>query len=443
MKKKKEDKILRELFRQKLDNAEIIPSPAMEEELFRRLVVKEFLHFDFFRFNIWYAGIIATVCTAALIFFLTPGTADKERHSLPDSDPEVLSISSITDHHEPDFTSADNLIIGKTDKRKIEIKATIGDIQETDEISGKTHERIHNIPLETELLDAAFKNGLIWKTDHESNKLRSIFPASGVIKASVTKGCCPLKVCFQAEEGSFDRCRWTFGDGGVSDEISPVWIYDMPGEYKVTLLAYNSDELYSVSTCIITVFPGPVARFQITVGDESLSDNNNKITLVNYSTNAVEYKWLFGDGNTSELFEPVHVYSESGDYNISLIVTSKEGCTDTTVVINPFKLSENYIRFPNAFLPDQNGRQGGIYSASSDEAASIFHPVSSGVVEYQLKIFSKRGIKVFESNDINNGWDGYYNGRVCHPGVYIWKVRGNFINGEAFTKMGDLTLLKH
>ena len=215
----------------------------------------------------------------------------------------------------------------------------------------------------------------------------------------------------------------------------------MEGEYKVTLHAYISGELHSVSTCLITVFPRPVAHFQITGGDERMP--GNKITLVNYSVNAVKCRWFFGDGGTSELYEPVHVYRESGDYNVSLIVTSEEGCTDTTVVVNPFKLSENYIRFPNAFFPDQNGPQGGFYSASSDDAANIFHPVSSGVTEYQLKIFSKRGILIFESNDINIGWDGYHKGQLCHSGVYIWKVRGNYINGEAFTKMGDLTLLKN
>jgi hypothetical protein len=50
---------------------------------------------------------------------------------------------------------------------------------------------------------------------------------------------------------------------------------------------------------------------------------------------------------------------------------------------------------------------------------------------------------VFESNDVNIGWDGYYKGQFSDPGVYIWKVRGNFINGEPFTLMGDVTLLKN
>jgi len=49
---------------------------------------------------------------------------------------------------------------------------------------------------------------------------------------------------------------------------------------------------------------------------------------------------------------------------------------------------------------------------------------------------------IFETNDINIGWDGYFKGQLSNPGVYIWKVRGNFRNGEPFTKMGDVTLLK-
>jgi hypothetical protein len=64
------------------------------------------------------------------------------------------------------------------------------------------------------------------------------------------------------------------------------------------------------------------------------------------------------------------------------------------------------------------------------------------VSDFQLRIFSKKGILIFESNDIYIGWDGYLKGQLCDPGVYIWKVRGTYKNGEPFVKMGDVTLLK-
>jgi phosphoketolase len=44
---------------------------------------------------------------------------------------------------------------------------------------------------------------------------------------------------------------------------------------------------------------------------------------------------------------------------------------------------------------------------------------------------------------VNFGWDGYLKGQLCEQGVYIWKVRGTYKNGEPFVKMGDVTLLKN
>ena len=141
--------------------------------------------------------------------------------------------------------------------------------------------------------------------------------------------------------------------------------------------------------------------------------------------------------------QPIHRYAEYGSYNVSLEVTSEYGCSDSQTVSNAFSGSEYYINFPNAFIPNMQGPTGGYYSSKSDEDAQVFHPAFSGISDYQLKIFSKLGILIFESSDINIGWDGYLNGKLCEPGVYIWKVRGSFRNGEPFTKMGDVTLLRN
>jgi PKD repeat protein len=157
----------------------------------------------------------------------------------------------------------------------------------------------------------------------------------------------------------------------------------------------------------------------------------------------VKYKWDFGDGTSSELFEPRHNYSKYGNYDVRMIVFSDYGCSDSLVVLNAFSQSEYFIDFPNAFIPNTQGPTGGYYSSKSDEAAQVFHPVSSGVSDYQLKIFSKLGILIFETSDISIGWDGYFKGQLAEPGVYIWKVRGNFRNGEPFIKMGDVTLLRN
>ena len=154
------------------------------------------------------------------------------------------------------------------------------------------------------------------------------------------------------------------------------------------------------------------------------------------------FKWDFGDGYISQSFEPNHTYSKFGNYNISLVAFSDWGCRDSLIVYNAFSGSECFIKFPNAFIPNTQGPTDGFYSSKSDETAQVFHPSYSGISDYQLKIFSKLGIQIFESNDINIGWDGYNKGQLCESGVFIWKVRGKFRNGEPFIKMGDVTLLK-
>ena len=441
MNSKKEDKMLRELFRQVLEKAEVHSSPAFEAKFFRKLGRKEFLRFDPFRFNAWYAAAVITAAALGLTFYLH-GSPDAEINiALPDpGEPAAGQIQekeqSLPDKIHPWKREADGEESPDGSAAKEADDSHIPGVQRD-----VMNNQVPRIPAGTEIRNAIGRHNIIQKTDTGTEKLRSPLQVPDLIKVSSEKGCCPLKVTFQAGSGSFDKYRWTFGDGGVSEEASPGWIFDMPGEYTVTLHACKSGEPMAAGTCIINVFPAPVARFEIVAGDEKLSDN--RINLINYSVNAVRFRWDFGDGNTSGQFEPQHVYREARDHTVKLTVYSEEGCTDTSIVVRPVNKAKNYIEFPNAFFPEQNGPTGGFYSASSDDAASVFHPVSSGVTTYKLRIFSKRGLLIFESNDINIGWDGYYKGRQCQTGVYIWKVRGNYINGEAFTKMGDLTLLKN
>jgi PKD repeat protein len=189
------------------------------------------------------------------------------------------------------------------------------------------------------------------------------------------------------------------------------------------------------------VHPRPQAHFEINPPHAVLPAD--EISFLNYSVDATRFMWKFGDGTTSDLFEPRHTYSGFANYNVQLTAYSGWGCADSVTVFNAFSGSSFFIEFPNAFIPNNLGPAGGYYSSKSDEAAQVFHPSSSGVSEYHLKIFSKLGILIFESNEINIGWDGYNKGQLSDPGVYIWKVRGKFTNNETFVKMGDVTLLKN
>jgi PKD repeat protein len=435
-----EDKMLRDLFRQKLENAEIIPSPETGLKIMRQVGRKEFLRFNPSRFNIWYAGGIA-VAGAAMAIILTSGQHKNTiSSSLKTNTPSEISVQN---SGEPRTSGkyveleAQNPLKGSDNNSK---KA----VQTKNVVSPEKNEPVRSVSVPVPAGEIGSINGkdIFHDNNTVTNDLqRQSLVTGNIAAASVIEGCAPLKVSFKNTNFNCDSCRWTFGDGGSSAERNPKWLFDIPGEYNVTLTVFGKGDIHYSSSLNIIVHSAPKARFEFS--HERTDQSNGQIIFQNYSSDAVKYKWDFGDGSSSDLFEPMHSYVKSGRYNLKLIVTSEFGCLDSVIVRNALSGSENYINFPNAFIPNLNGPSTGFYSQKSDEAAQVFHPVSSSVSEYQLRIFSRRGILIFESNDINIGWDGYYKGQLCEPGVYIWKVRGNYLNGESFTKMGDVTLLKN
>ena len=432
---------LEELFRSVLEQSEQIPGDQVRNELMKKLARREFIRFNPFRFNVYYlTGIVAAAVTAAVILFSGP---HQESGAEPGGVNEPVNKKEIqmkTSDSAESNTSGPVIMESQVMKEGGNSKSvgrSEADKPAADEGPSGPSARIRQdiIP------DSSIKRTL--KMDNLSDAgnnavLRMRTVAS--FNTSVLSGCLPLKVSFRNNSQAYDSCRWTFGDGGFSDAKDPDWIFDRAGEFKVTLLVYGPGGEADSESVTVNIHAQPEARFEFQPEKPIIPDD--AVRFINYSVDAVKCNWDFGDGRSSDAFEPEHKYNSYGSYDISLIVWSEHGCSDSVTVIDALAGSGCYIDFPNAFIPNPDGPSGGYYTQKSDEGAQIFHPVTSGVSEYQLRIFSKIGILIFESNDINIGWDGYHKGQLCEPGVYIWKVRGIYKNGEPFINMGDITLLK-
>jgi PKD repeat protein len=427
-----------ELFRHKLEYAEVIPRSSFETELMHKIARKEFMRFNPLRFNIYYLGmIVAGTIIAGLLIFSGQGDKQKPSDSNHHGNTAASEFINIPRGKaiEKNDVRAENLSV----KNKQEKKANEVNLSQPE--PKIVADLIRNTVAPAGLNGTLSANPL-FKGTSSDKALRSKFPdEEALFEPSVFSGCPPLKVHFSSKPGSFKKYIWSFGDGGYSEKQNPDWVFEMEGEYSVLLNALNSDGSIVTHSVLIKVFPKPEARFEITPAKPVIPDD--EIRFLNYSAVANSFSWDFGDGTTSDQFEPKHKYQKFGDYDIRLLLTSEQGCTDSMVIYNAFAGSGYFIEMPNAFIPNPQGPSGGIYSAKSDESAEIFHPSFSGVTDYQLKIFSKLGILLFESDDVNIGWDGYFRGQLSNPGVYIWKIRGNFRNGEPFDKMGDVTLLRN
>ncbi len=182
----------------------------------------------------------------------------------------------------------------------------------------------------------------------------------------------------------------------------------------------------------------PTALFELYSENPNLP--TDPVFFLNLSKNSVRYEWHFGDSETSYEFEPTHFYQNAGNYNIKLKVWSEDGSVDSLVICYKFANSAYKIEFPNAFTPNSNGPTNGYYTPGLPNN-DVFHPEYKGVVEYHLRIFNRRGELIFECKDINIGWDGYIHSRLATQGVYVWKARGKYSNGQNFIKAGNVMLI--
>jgi PKD repeat protein len=265
-----------------------------------------------------------------------------------------------------------------------------------------------------------------------------------------SKGCEPLEVRFTNESIYANQFTWDFGDGSVSTQRNPTYTYRSPGTYAVSLTAvgYGGQDIERKQGYVV-VHPRAVASFTLNKDpNEKIFIPNDPIAASNFSFNADDFLWDFGDGNTSTDRNPVHFYTTEGDFLITLIAYTDEGCNDT-LDANRLVTAElqGEVRIPNAFTPSTSGGNGnGAGDVNRNpgfgEVNDVFYALVQGAQTYELNIFNKWGELLFVSKDQEIGWNGYYKGRLSQQDTYVWKVKATFLDGRTVIKTGDLLLLR-
>lgn len=418
------------LFRNKLEENEMVAENDLTGRVMRRLDRKEFLRFNPARFNIFYLAAAAVILTVAgLLLFSSPSNTAV----VPEDHAQQTETTVIVDN------------TGDTASRKIEnitpgvtLAKTASVAVKAEAAPGGVSDRPGGIstPAGTAGSEITVKG-----FGHHDPSLALASAPMAVIETSVTSGCVPMHVRFTSPGTEGFKTEWSFGDGGSSFLNNPDYIYDLPGIYEVTLTVTDTRGRRSTAKAKIEAWAGPAASFEISQNDQ-FSDGD-KVLFINHSAGAVQFLWNFGDGTFSTLSDPSYKYRQPGRYDVTLVAYSENGCADSLTINDVFTDQGSFIRFPNAFMPNTGGPSGGYYNQRTDMDNQVFHPVTSGIDAYNLKIYSKGGMLVFESSDTEIGWDGYYKGQICSPGVYVWKVRGTYRNGQQIVMAGDVILLNY
>lgn len=133
-----------------------------------------------------------------------------------------------------------------------------------------------------------------------------------------------------AASGSINSWSWKYGDNSVPGFLpNPQHLYTNPGNYSATLIAIDNLGCADTTTKPVTVYFNPVANF--TVQDVCLNDSVffTDSSFVDTSASVTTYLWVFSDGTpTSASKDPAHMYINPGEYNVTLLVTTNQLCSD-------------------------------------------------------------------------------------------------------------------
>ncbi|HNQ67309.1 MAG TPA: PKD domain-containing protein [Bacteroidales bacterium] len=149
--------------------------------------------------------------------------------------------------------------------------------------------------------------------------------------ASETEACAPVNIIFTNTSSGCSGAAtyyWQAGTGDVSNNENPVFNYSNGGVYTVSLTV-TCDGFDVTETMQITIFDPPVANFDDTQIKGCIPYNAVFADLSTLGDAPIDtWQWYFGDGTTGSTQNPSHLYGSTGTYNVSLIVTDENECTN-------------------------------------------------------------------------------------------------------------------
>jgi gliding motility-associated-like protein len=213
-----------------------------------------------------------------------------------------------------------------------------------------------------------------------------------------------------------ENCLWNTGDTAQFITVSPST------NSNFSVIISNGDCSDTASFNLI-VHPLP----ELTITPYYSIMQGDSIQL--FATGSGLFSWTPGNTlNCVNCSNPIASPEETTNYCVT--VSDNNDCLSTECVLVSVQIPAS-IFIPNAFTPDANGLN------------DVFRPVLNEVHNYTLLIFNRWGEKLFESNSVDQGWNGFYKGHLCEQDVYVYKI--SYIenaDGSTHEKIGDVTLVR-
>jgi gliding motility-associated-like protein len=227
--------------------------------------------------------------------------------------------------------------------------------------------------------------------------------------------------------------HWEIGTNYQSTNWTPSFTAENDASYVIALNVTNQYGCTAGIQAKAKAFPLPKAHFS--QSENSLAENVAMVFFQDESSSDVTtWQWLVNNQNVYNGTDFYHEFEGEGTFSVVLIVENEHSCRDTAdneIEVKPTLT----VYVPNTFTP--NG----------DEHNHLFYPVFSGSnldrKSYSFLIYNRWGEIVYQTTDLNEGWNGFYNSSPCIQGTYSWEISFKKVNKEKMEHLvGHVNLVR-
>ena len=258
------------------------------------------------------------------------------------------------------------------------------------------------------------------------------------IESKLNEGCAPFITDLQGSSvPASANCLWKF-TGGLTASGCIVQDMEFPiaGVYDAMLTVTDlngcTDSLSK--SAFIKVNPRPKADFSWS--PDQLSIITNEARFTDHSSIGLpmqSWKWNFKDLDSNVSFQqnPLRLFPEVGNYDVSLSITNVFGCVDS--IMKKLIVEDEFaIYIPNSFSPSKK-----------DGINDLFVPVGMGLIDesFEMYIFDRWGNEIYYTNDMSKGWDGTVKNVIAPQDVYVYKITVKDLKMKTKKFTGHITLI--
>lgn len=269
-----------------------------------------------------------------------------------------------------------------------------------------------------------------------SDTVRQVITVNPKPDASFTgvglQGCEPITAVFSVTSQSNPTnttYQWDFESSTGSGATPSVTF--QAGLYDITLQAITPAGCRDTSTMFNYVNSYQMPNSYFSVNNTQLSGSSSNLVITDGSSHADSYYYSFGDGFISQDPNPSHNYSAEGEWTVTQVVSTNNGCVDSSSVTVFFAPSP-MIFIPNSFTP------------GTDNINDTWKVSMSYISQFDLAVFNRWGEIIFRTNDIFNQWDGTSkttNDKVPN-GTYAFRIVYTDLSGITKDIVGSVNVIR-